>query len=655
MHIVDYSIVFVYLIVMVLVGLWLQKKASSGIDSYFLGNRSIPWWALSASGMSSNLDITGTMINTALLFSLGLAGFFIEIRGGVTLVMAFLMIFMGKWNRRAEVMTLAEWMHLRFGEGKDGHAARVICAIGWLILTIALVTYFCKGAGKFIAEFLEIAPYLGMAPDFWAALLMIVLAMIYTVASGLHGVVWTDVFQSIFIFGTIVGICFICVTSHPLPDTFELSSPVDQKKLEEWNKGKPTEEQIVPGKQINENYKLVEKDGESYKVWSPSEQKMVNKKYVVWSSSKEEWTDLTPKSSLSIPEIGEYSMFNLLGLLIFFYLIRVILEGSGGLGGYMSQRFFAVASDREAGLMSLLWIFLLSFRWPFIASIAIMGISYSTQQGVTMDPELVLPTVINNLVPIGLKGFLVAGLMAAAMSTFDSTVNSGAAYWVKDIYQAYLKKDASEKELIWQSKFASLGIVVIALIFSVSIENINEIWSWITMGIGAGMFMPLVIRWYWWRLNGWGFTGGMFGGMVAAIVSKAMLPTATPEYIPFTIIIIVSTICLIVFTLITKPNDEKVLQKFYNKTRPFGLWGKVRNSLPAEVQAKIKAENKRDIVSTFFAVPWQIVLFLTWMMILFRRWDQLWYVLSALIVTTTVLYFNWFRHLSAEVDMTDSN
>ena len=78
MHAIDYTIVTVYLLTMVMIGVYLQKKASAGIDSYFLGNRSIPWWVLGASGMSSNLDVTGTMINTALLFALGFSGFFVE-------------------------------------------------------------------------------------------------------------------------------------------------------------------------------------------------------------------------------------------------------------------------------------------------------------------------------------------------------------------------------------------------------------------------------------------------------------------------------------------------------------------------------------------------------------------------------------------------
>ena len=140
MSYLDYGIVIVYLSGIVIVGFLLQKRASTGIDSYFLGNRKMPWWALGASGMASNLDVSGTMINTAFIFALGAMGLFIEIRGGVTLIMAFLMIFMGIWNRRAQVMTMAEWMRFRFGKERQGDIARLIAAVSIIVITIAMVT-----------------------------------------------------------------------------------------------------------------------------------------------------------------------------------------------------------------------------------------------------------------------------------------------------------------------------------------------------------------------------------------------------------------------------------------------------------------------------------------------------------------------------------
>ncbi len=602
MHIIDYTIVVLYLVGMVIVGLVVQKKASAGIDSYFLGNRSLPWWMLGASGMASNLDVSGTMINTAFIFALGASGFFIEIRGGVTLIMAFLMIFMGKWNRRAQVMTLAEWMHFRFGKGLQGDIARLIAAVSSIVVTVAMITYFAIGSGKFIGEFLGIPALFGLSSQFWAATLMIVLAMIYTVASGLYGVVWTDVIQGVIIFGTILIICFLAITKYALPEVFSVSIPM--------------------------------KDGTFQAI----------------QTTREAWTNVIPQWKLNLDPNSSYAIYNLFGIAILFYLLKVTIEGSGGTGGYMIQRYFAAKSDREAGLLSLFWTFLLSFRWPFIAAIAIMGIAYGQSHGVIGDPEIVLPVVVEQLVPIGVKGFLVAGLMAAAMSTFDSTVNAGAAYWVKDIYQAYLNPGATQKQLMRHSRWASILIVASGLLFSLAIKNINEIWGWITMSIGAGMIIPQLVRWYWWRLNGFGFAIGTLCGMIAAVIQRMVFP-GWPEYFSFTFAASISLIGMLIGTYLTKPTEKDVLFSFYRTTRPFGFWGPVRQTLSPTSLEKIDEENRRDIISIFMAVPWQISLFLTWMMVVMRRWDLFAGLLVIVTVLSVGLYFNWFRFLSKEVKL----
>jgi len=730
MSMLDYGIVVVYILSMVLVGLYFQRKAAGSIDSYFLGNRKMPWWALGASGMSSNLDISGTMINTAFIFALGASGFFIEIRGGVTLIMAFLMIFQGKWNRRALVMTLAEWMHFRFGTDKQGDAARLIAALSIIIMTVAMITYFAIGSGKFVGEFLGI-PDIGQVSDvldeqeqmqiekliyrtvsskdslhlagvstvgtlkiyspvlnnsidglktawvnlkkdtrditslndfeieinklhkisdvyetkiskdesspkikaasaflnseinqlqsafssgtqfslliksqFLAALLMIILAMIYTVASGLYGVVWTDVFQGVLIFGTIIYICAVAFFTFDLPDVFNVSVPLSG---------------IEGG-------------------------------FMPIQTTKDAWTSMIPQWTLDMPAESAYSIYNLFGIAILFYLIKVTIEGSGGTSQYMIQRFFASRSDRESGLLSLFWTFLLSFRWPFIAAIAIMGVVLGMQQGIVQDPETVLPAVINHLVPVGLKGLLVAGLMAAAMSTFDSTVNAGAAYWVKDIYQTYINPKASKKTLMIHSRVSSVIIVILGLGFMLLIKNINEIWGWITSSLGAGLLIPTLARWYWWRMNGYGFAAGTAAGMIAAVLQRIFLPEI-PEYFAFMIATSASLLGMIIGTYAAKPTDEKVLFEFYKRTRPFGFWGPVRKKLSADTMDKINVENKRDIKSTFLAVPWQVVLFLTGMAVILKRWDELLWLGIILIVLSVGLYFNWYRHLSKEVNM----
>jgi Na+/proline symporter len=370
-------------------------------------------------------------------------------------------------------------------------------------------------------------------------------------------------------------------------------------------------------------------------------------------TTREAWTNVVPHWKLNIPPESSYSIYNLFGIAILFYLFKVTIEGSGGTSGYMIQRYFAARSDREAGLLSLFWTFLLSFRWPFIMAIAMLGVAYGTSHGVIGDPERVLPVVIDRMVPIGIRGFLVAGLMAAAMSTFDSTVNAGAAYWVKDIYQAYINPNASEKTLMRHSRWASVIIVGLGLAFSLLIRNINEIWGWITMSIGAGMLIPQLLRWYWWRLNGYGFAIGTVVGMVAAVLQKYFYPDV-PEYISFIWASGTSLLGQIVGTYLTEPTPDDVLFNFYRTTRPFGWWHPVRKRLPESVLRQINAENRRDIIATFFAVPWQVVLFLTGMTVVMRTWNAFLYLFVLLLFLSAGLYFFWFRHLSSEVKWSDS-
>ena len=592
---VDLGIILVYLSTIVLIGLMMQRRAGKNIDSYFLGKRNLPWWALASSGMSSNLDISGTMIIAALIYALGAKGFYIEIRGGVTLIMAFLMIYMGKWNRRSGVMTLAEWMKLRFGSERSGQAARLVAAISSIIMTVAMVTYFALGGGKFLDQFLGISNYLGLPSEFWAASLLIAVAMIYTVASGLYGVVWTDVFQGFLIFGAISYMA-IRALGIDLPEEFTISLPLFDGGFERY------------------------------------------------STTLAEWTSVMPTAQLSIDEASRYSIYNLFGVAVMFYIMKVILEGSGGTGNYMLQRYFAAKDDREAGLLSAFWVFLLSFRWVFIGAVAVIGISLGTQ---ITDPELVLPAVVETL-PVGVKGFLIAGLMAAGMSTFDSTVNAGAAYWVKDIYQLYINPMASEKKLMLHSYLATVLIVAAGLGLMLLFDNINDIWGWITMSIGSGLLIPMLLRWYWSRMNGWGFAIGTMSGMVAAIIVKAIAIEGVTEYNMFAVSTSISFLGTILGTLFTKPTEETTLQYFYNKTRPFGTWSRFKSNLtPREIIA-VEKENRRDIFSTILAVPWQVAFFLLMMSIIFKTWGNVLVLGGIFIGLTIALYFTWFKHLSTD-------
>ena len=124
LHVVDYVIIAVFLVGIVGIGVWLSKKVDNNMESYFLGDNKIPFWALAASGISSNVDISGTAINAALLYSLGLKGFYIEFRGGVTLSLALFLV-LGKWTRRTRVPNYRFFLdNFNFQKIQGSHSGR---------------------------------------------------------------------------------------------------------------------------------------------------------------------------------------------------------------------------------------------------------------------------------------------------------------------------------------------------------------------------------------------------------------------------------------------------------------------------------------------------------------------------------------------------
>ncbi len=164
------------------------------------------------------------------------------------------------------------------------------------------------------------------------------------------------------------------------------------------------------------------------------------------------------------------------------------------------------------------------------------------------------------------------------------------------------------------------------------------------MSISAGLFIPFLTRWYWARMNGYGFSAGVLGGMIMAILQKIIFPDI-PEYVAFFALNSLTAIILVVVTLLTPATDEKVLENFFNVTKPFGLWKKFRNKLSMEKQAALSKEHRQDILTLIFAIPWQLSLFLMWMALIMRTWGQFALSLSLTIVFGIVLYFVWYKNL----------
>jgi Na+/proline symporter len=280
-----------------------------------------------------------------------------------------------------------------------------------------------------------------------------------------------------------------------------------------------------------------------------------------------------------------------------------------------------------------------------VAAIAVMGIYHGVNSEVIANPEEVLPVVLLEYFPIGIKGLLIAGLIAAAMSTFDSVVNAGAAYWVKDLYQRFIRPQATDAQMVGQARLASTILVVMGTLFTFFFTSLNDVWGWLTMGLGVGLIVPQFIRWYWWRFNGWGYAGGTLAGMVVAIGQRLIAPELG-ELNVFFLTAGITFIVSIAVALATAPVEQSVTEGFFRQTKPFGFWGPARSALSSAERRAIHQENRRDALNMFLAVAWQLSLFLTLMMPVVGRLDITGWLAAATLSLSVALYFTWYRHLS---------
>jgi len=194
----DLAIIGLYFAGMLLIGFLVQRRATQKLDSYFLGDRAVPWWMLGLSGCSSYIDIGGTMAMVGVLFYLGLKSIWITHVFWGWFMICLYMAYQAKYIRRSGVMTFAEWNATRFGATRDAEAARVSAALFLLALMVCNLMYMAVGTGKFVEEFLPL-------PRWASSLIVFGVVGTYVTLGGFFGVILTDIFQTILIaIGTVV-------------------------------------------------------------------------------------------------------------------------------------------------------------------------------------------------------------------------------------------------------------------------------------------------------------------------------------------------------------------------------------------------------------------------------------------------------------------
>ena len=591
MQLIDQAIILVYLVLVVAIGVVLTRRASQDLDNYFLGGRSIPWYLLGISNASSMFDISGTMWMVYMLFAYGLKGVWIP-WVWATFNQIFFMVYIAIWVRRSNALTGAEWIRTRFGTGRGSELSSISVTIFAIVSVVGFLAYAFQGIGKFATIFL---PWDLSASTYAIAIMGI--TTLYTLLGGMYSVVVTDLLQFILmcVASLIIGVIALTRVS---PDMLTSAVPAGWFDLSfDWR--------------LNLD-----------------------------------WSSLVPALNERIASDG-YSLFFLFMAMVVFK--GILMSMAGPIPTYDMQRMLGARTPREAGLMNGIVSVALIPRWIMVTAVTVLGVVFFGPElrsmGHGIDFELILPHVINRFVPAGLTGLLLAGLLAAFMSTFDSTVNCGAAYVVNDIYKKYLHPTGTNKHFMIASYASSILLVALGVLFGLHPSSINAVTEWIVFGLAGGYTAPNILRWHWWRFNGYGYFAGMISGLVFAVAFGQVFPDISAVN-SFPFILAASAIASVGTSLLTKPDDEVTLIRFYRQVRPWGFWEPVfRKVLAADPAFQKNRGAVRDLGNVLVGVVWQTSLVLIPVFVIVFRWTSLWIALAVAVATTYVLKRSWYDRL----------
>jgi solute:Na+ symporter, SSS family len=614
---VDLAVLLVYFAATILVGLWVSKRGAKDSDSYFLGGKSLPWYMLGISDASGMFDISGTMLMVYWLFAYGLKSIWLPFVWPV-FNQIFMMMFLSAWLRRSNVLTGAEWIQFRFGRGKGANLAHISVVIFALVNTVGMLAYAFKGIGKFAVTMLPwqlSAQTEGVfTNENVYAIVILALTSIYAIKGGMISVVATEVMQFTLLTMTSLIIGAIAI-SKVSPDMIAAVVPVGwENPFFGWKLGL-------------------------------------------------DWSNIFPKVGDAITGDGN-EWFGILFGLMFFKGILASLAGPAP--NYDMQRVLATRNPREACLMNGMVNVVLYFpRYMMITGITILALAFWMPELRAMekpDFEKLLPLVLTRDVPRGVVGLLLAGLLAAFMSNFAATLNAAPAYIVNDIYKRFFNPNTAPKTEVAMSRAASFGVLIVGIIFGLLTANILNVMMWIVGALYGGYVMANVLKWYWWRFNGYGYFWGMTAGILGAMFVPELLPRiaqkifsseiaaivqANALYI-IPVLILLSLIGCLIGTFANPPEDTATLKNFYKTTNPWGFWGPIRDLVVAEdPNFKPNDAALRDCVNVAVGIVWQLCLTSLPIFVVLRNWNWAGGVVALLVVTSIFIKLNWYDKLQA--------
>ena len=539
---IDWWILIAYLASTLVLGLWLARR-NRGEDDYFVAGRRLSGWLAGASMAATTFSIDTPLYVAGIVGTRGLAANW-EWWGFGLAHVAMAVVFAPLW-RRSGVLTDAAFTELRYG----GAAAAWLRGIKAFLLALPVN---CIGIGYAFLAMRKVVGALGIVSDQpipavgglsdTLLLLIIVAALVlaYTVAGGLWAVVITDFIQLILALLGAAAVAWAAV--HAAGGMGPLLEQLDAL-------GRPELLSIVP--------------------WR-------------WDDSGFNWIG---GAGISVSTFLAY-------LTVQWWSFR---RSDGG--GEFIQRMLATRNEQEARLAG--WVFLVvnylvrSWLWVLVALAAVVLLPDQA------DWELSYPALAVQFLPPVVLGLVVVSLVAAFMSTVSTSVNWGASYLTHDLYQRFLRPDASQRELLLVGQLMSVILLVLGVITALISDSIGTVFR-LVIAIGTGPGVVLVLRWFWWRINAAAELAAMLCGFVVGLVTSVVPLLQIADY-GQRLMVTTGLTALVWLTvmLLTPPESPEVLERFVQTVRPPGPgWNRWRRRLDVQAVESLSTLMARFLFSS---------------------------------------------------------
>jgi Na+/proline symporter len=534
----DYVLIFTFFTITLSIGIFVSKKSGKNSTEFFLSGRTMPWWLLGISMVATTFSTDTPNFVTDIVRKDGVSANWMW---WAFLITGLLTVFVyAKLWRKSNVNTDIEFYELRYG----GKPARFLRAFRALYLGL-LFNVFAM-AGVTLAAIKIGSIMLGLEP--WETIVYAgTITVIFSALGGFKGVVYTDFILFFVAMTGAIGAAYYLVN---LPEVGGIKALISHENVID-------KLSILPD--FNNTEAIITL--------------LIIPLAVQW------WSSWYPGAE------------------------------PGG-GGYIAQRMLAAKDENHAiGATFFFNIMHYALRpWPWIlvalASLILYPDIASIQEAFPNIPQnklghdLAYSAMLTKL-PSGLLGLVLASLIAAYMSTISTHLNWGSSYIVNDFYKQQIKKEASEKELVFVGRISTIGLMLFSALFALYLQSAKQLFDIIIM-FGAGTGLIFILRWFWWRINAWSEISAMIvSGIISLVFSSEVISNVLfgdeaimPSWAKFPMVVLITTIIWLVVTFITKPEKDTVLHNFYNKTQPGGPgWSKIVNKALKE-NIKLKENEK---------------------------------------------------------------